>query len=236
MCKGRVCNRYLQQLLWFNCDYSRWCCTADVVAVKLESTQMNARRGRGGERRGGVNSLHAASHFTLLISFARHLLVPTLFGSVIYLLQGALSLSLSLSLSSGFLLRILWCCSKVAIIQENHLAKIVIIYILDMGSRNQKQHLFLYSLLPTGNIHKILAIWKGKKKNSSKSSKFAPFLSFENLWIVQKNHLFQVETWRKFTSKRELWSPCCDIRWTNTTLVLDFILFYFSQQIAKRQV
>jgi hypothetical protein len=180
MCKGRVCNRYLQQLLWFNCDYSRWCCTADVVAVKLESTQTNARRGRGGERRGGVNSLHAASHFTLLISFARHSLVPTLFGSVIYLLQGALSLSLSLS--SGFLLRILWCCSKVAIIQENHLAKIVIIYILDMGSRNQKQHLFLYSLLPTGNIHKILAIWKGKKKilrNLASLRHFCPLKVFE---------------------------------------------------------
>jgi hypothetical protein len=115
---------------------------------------------------------------------------------------------------------------KVAIIQENHLAKIVIIYILDIGSRNQKQNLF-YILCYLLKI--IIKFWRfeRKKKNSLKSAKFWPFLSFENLWIVQKNHIFQVKTLRKFTSRRERWSPRRSIGWTNTMLVLDFILFYF---------
>jgi hypothetical protein len=87
----------------------------------------------------GLNSLQAASQY----SSACTPLTSTdtiWFG---YLLQG---LSLFRVSFEDF---VMW-STKWLYHTENHLAKIVIC-ILDIGSRKEKQNLFLYSLLPAGN-------------------------------------------------------------------------------------
>jgi len=68
-------------------------------------------------------------------------------------------------------------------------------YIIDMKVRKKK---VIYFWLPFKNYHKILAIWNFF---NSKFCKFGPFFAWKFVYISQ-NHIFQVEIWKIFTSKR----------------------------------
>jgi hypothetical protein len=92
-------------------------------------------------------------------------------------------------------LRILW-CSQSGSDSKNNLAKFG--HILDMKVGKNKIKIFLYSWLPTGTYHKNLAIWNFF---SSKSGEFRSFFPWK-IFCIGQNHIFQVEIWWKFVSKR----------------------------------
>jgi len=83
---------------------------------------------------------------------------------------------------AGFLSRILWCSQSNDIDLKNNLAKFGYILI----RKKKKKKIFLYSWLPTGTYHKILAVWNLFLKKSGECGSFFPW----KILCVGRNHIF----------------------------------------------
>jgi hypothetical protein len=104
-----------------------------------------------------------------------------------------------------FLSIILWCGQSGDHLEKN---QIKFDQIIDM--KVLLENIVLYSWLPHGTYHMNLVIWKKSTKNLGKLLQIFPW---KTLWIGW-NHVFQVEIWQKFTSKKVtdliwLYSPPC---------------------------
>jgi hypothetical protein len=123
-------------------------------------------------------------------------------------------------MGAGFLLRILW-CSQRGNHPKNNLAKFGLPTRYESSKRNG---ILLYSWLPT--LELIIKIWKLEKKNLQKIFKIWQIWvisSMKNPFVICRNHIFQVEIWRKFASKRNTeWSWGFDTRTTSLVCIISF--------------
>ncbi len=69
----------------------------------------------------------------------------------------------------------------------------------------KKPRILLYFCLPAGTYHKNLAIWKKKFLQTG------PFFPLKIL-CIGRNHIFQVDIWRNFSSRKKTLSKSCMCR------------------------